>query len=78
MNLNGQGFQSEKGKARARFNLHALTIPLINLMSHFPFHWHIPANNTLKKERARSRTTTNAVARMLSSSEQMKMGIGAF
>jgi hypothetical protein len=45
-------------------------------MFHFPFYQNIPANNTLKKEHARSQTTANAVARMLSSSEQMKMGIG--
>ena len=49
------------GRGRARnlsttdlqFNWHPPPITLINLMFHFPFQRHIPANHILKKESAR-------------------------
>jgi len=34
-------------------NLNAFPVPLINLMFHFSFQWHTPANHTLKKGSAR-------------------------
>jgi hypothetical protein len=39
----------------AVFYLHPFYVSVINLMFYFSFQWHIPANNTLKKESARYR-----------------------